>query len=85
MGGYSASLSWASGKPGKIEMGWCKGGEILRKTLRVVLPDASPEKRQDIVDQLVDIFEDGDCDTIDELEDDFPEIARIMEKRREEE
>ena len=64
-------------------MGWCKGGEILRKVLRVILPDAQPEKRQELVNHLVDIFEDADFDAIEELEDYFPEVAVIVRKRRE--
>jgi len=49
-------------------MGWASGSSILEDVAQAVMPLIPKGKRKEIAERLVAIFEDADCDTINEVE-----------------
>jgi len=49
-------------------MGWASGSEIADATWNLVRDYIPEDKRKEIADKFVEVFEDHDCDTIDEAE-----------------
>ena len=47
-------------------MGWGSGGELLRDIASMADPYLWGDKSVEFYTQLIDLFEDHDCDTIDE-------------------
>jgi hypothetical protein len=50
-------------------MGWSRGSEIAAEVWDLVKEFVPPKKRKSIAKQIVDLFEDNDCDTMYEAED----------------
>lgn len=45
-------------------MGWASGEEIFWDVWRVVATEIKPERRKEVAEALIDIFENHDADTI---------------------
>jgi hypothetical protein len=59
-------------------MGWSRGSEIAAEVWDLVKEFVPPKKRKSIAKQIVDLFEDNDCDTMYEAED-LVEAAGLSE------
>lgn len=49
-------------------MGWCQGSEIASGVWAMVREYIPPVRRREIARKIIDLFENSDCDTIDEAE-----------------
>ena len=47
-------------------MGWCRGSELAEKVWLVVRPFLSLYERERLAPKIIDLFEDEDCDTMEE-------------------
>ncbi len=61
-------------------MGWCSGSEILGDVLAATLSYIPKNKQEEVVAELIGVFEGHDCDTIYELADDYPLVGKIMKE-----
>jgi hypothetical protein len=59
-------------------MGWSRGSEIAAEVWDLVKEFVPTKKRKSIAKQIVDLFEDNDCDTMYEAED-LMEAAGLTE------
>lgn len=59
-------------------MGWASGSSLLDEVAILVMPYLKKEVRAIVADYLIDLFENEDCDTIDECEQ--PDICRAWKK-----
>lgn len=60
-------------------MGWASGASLLDDVAKLVMPLLAPTVRRQVAERLIDLFEDADCDTIDECSQ--PDIARAQRAR----
>jgi len=57
-------------------MGWCSGGELFAKVWGSVRDHLHPGDLERVCKEIIDAFEDMDCDTIAEsVSGDWPEVA----------
>lgn len=49
-------------------MGWASGSEIAEDIWKLVRVHIPRKERKDIANQIIEIFEDKDCDTMEEAE-----------------
>jgi hypothetical protein len=59
-------------------MSWSTGSEILAGVFNIVLDRVIQSERQQVAEELIELFENYDCDTIYELQDDFPEVREYF-------
>lgn len=61
-------------------MGWASGSSLLNDVAKLVMPFVNSEpERANLAGQLIDLFEDEDCDTINEC--DQRDIAKEYDRR----
>ena len=54
---------------GSLFMGWASGSELAEDVWALMSPFIPPSKRKQLAIELIDLFEEHDCDTMDECED----------------
>lgn len=50
-------------------MGWASGSQLAEEIWEVVGKHIPSKNKKQVAKKLIDLFEDSDCDTIDEAED----------------
>lgn len=58
-------------------MGWASGSQLLSAVLDATLKHIPKNKRTKAVKDLVEAFEEHDCDTIEEVWDDHPIVKKV--------
>lgn len=58
-------------------MGWASGSSLAEDIWDLIKNDLKPKQRKIIASGLIDLFEDMDCDTIDECEELCRDAGRI--------
>jgi hypothetical protein len=59
-------------------MGWASGSELMGNVLNVTLKHIPAKKRYAVVKKLCEVFQAQDCDTLDELSDRYPLVAKAL-------
>ena len=55
-------------------MGWASGAQLLEGVAKAVMPVIPEEQRAAVAVQLIELFENEDCDTVSEI--DQPDIRK---------
>lgn len=62
-------------------MGWARGSEIFETIAHVLMQEVDDDDaRATIYENMVDIFEDADCDTLDEVAGIDPILDLVLEE-----
>lgn len=66
-------------------MGWSSGSELLGGVLELTEKYIPKKHKKEVVKNLIDLFEDQDCDTICEVFDDYPIVEEVYREMHPEE
>lgn len=63
-------------------MGWASGAELAARVWEAITPlvkDADPAEVRRVAADIVDAFEDADCDTLEEIDGPLGDVAHLRE------
>lgn len=59
-------------------MGWASGSELFEKVYEINRPFL--KDKPELIKELIEAFEDCDCDTIYEVVEDYPELSKVFKE-----